>query len=531
MDLRPTIVYSDSHGIERRHVIAGERLRVGRLAECDLVLSDPLVSRQHCVLERDHKGWSVLDLESRFGTFVNDDRIEGRRDLKPGDRLRVGNTSLTFVEMEASQGEVTIAPMGDGSVVPAKQDAVDTAAVRLTRVLRDANATGAAEMKALVEAVGDATSHLGDRARLELLGRVLGEVLAGLRTPDVDRILAVAVDMAIRGIKADRGYALLREGDSITRVGRDIGDLRGGSTSIGERVAADGVPVLTVDAQNDSRFMQAQSVMLNDVRAVMCVPIPGPGGSPVGALYVDAKQRGLAVNASGLELLTALANHVAMAIEHARRQSIATTGRPGPRNAPRTGIHAIGDLVASGEPAARAVTVLAIELRGERAILDAPPAEAVDLLNDLFTGIHEDVQAEGGALDRYLAAGLTAIWGAARTQEDRAVRAARCALKIRARVAGAEERWRKQGRAHAQAAEKLTCAIGIDDGNALTGNVGSLRRLEMTAVGEVVKRACAFGASAADGEIVLTEQAMQRLGSRVKAEVAKQGFRLLDVVP
>ena len=529
MDLRPTIVYTDAHGVERRQPIAGDRVRIGRLADCDVVLSDPLVSRQHCQLEKNGDGWRIVDLESRFGTYLNDERIEGPSALKPGDRIRIGNTSLRFVELEELGDEITVAPTS--AIVPAKQDAIDTAAVRLTRTLRDPNASGTAEMKALVEAVNDATSHLDDAARLELLGRVLGEVLTGMRAGDVGRILHVTVDMAIRAVRAERGYALLRDGEATTRVGRDIGDLRGGSTSIGERVAVDGTPIVTIDAQNDSRFMSQQSVMLNDVRAVMCTPIPGPDGATTGALYVDSKARGSLFNAAGLELLSALARHAAAAIEAAERQGGITSARSFGRSAPRTGIHAIGELMASGEPAVRTVTVLAVVLHGEMALLDATPAEAVDLLNDLLTGLHEDVQAEGGALDRYLPSGMTAIWGASRAQEDRVLRAARCAQKLRARVTGAAERWRKQGRAFAAAAETLQAKIGIADGSALVGNIGSLRKLEPTALGDCVKRACALAERAAPGEILVGEAALQRLGSRARAELCgDKTFRLVDIV-
>lgn len=515
----------------------GDRMRIGRLADCDLVLSDPLVSRAHCQIEKGEQGWTVTDLESRFGVFVNDERIEAPTDLVPGDRIRIGNTSLRFVELEDTADEITgISPLANTAINPAKHDAVDTASVRLTRALRDPNATGAAEMKVLVEAVSDATAHLAEPVRLELLGRVMGEVLIGLRTPDVDRILAITVDMAIRCLRAERGYALIRDGEAMTRVGRDIGDLRGGSTSIGERVATDGVPVITIDAQNDSRFMEAQSVMLNDVRAVMCVPIPNALGKPIGALYVDAKQRGIVVNATGLELLVELAKHAGSAIEAAPRASIDTTGGSRtPKPALRTGVHEIGDLVVSGEPAVRPVTILAVALHGEGPILEAVPAEAIDLLNDLFTGIHEDIQAEGGALDRYTDAGLTALWGALRSQDDRVVRAARCALKIRARVSGTAERWRKQGRAFADAAEKLTCAIAVHDGAALVGNLGSLRRLELTAYGDTVKRTYSLIASAKAGEIVLTEQTLHRLGSHARTEPVnsspEKSFRLLELTP
>ena len=62
---------------------------IGRRRDCDLRMSDPCVTRLHCCLsERDGQAW-VEDLGSLNGTFVNEERVEARRRLLDGDRLRV----------------------------------------------------------------------------------------------------------------------------------------------------------------------------------------------------------------------------------------------------------------------------------------------------------------------------------------------------------------------------------------------------------------------------------------------------------
>jgi pSer/pThr/pTyr-binding forkhead associated (FHA) protein len=71
-------------------------LRVGRDGDVDIVLSDDAVSGRHALVMQDATGTSVEDLGSRNGTFVNEERVEGRRHLSDGDRLRVGNTVLKF---------------------------------------------------------------------------------------------------------------------------------------------------------------------------------------------------------------------------------------------------------------------------------------------------------------------------------------------------------------------------------------------------------------------------------------------------
>jgi hypothetical protein len=57
---------------------------------------DGTASRLHAVIERFPSGWSLRDMGSRNGTFLNGDRIAGERALRPGDEIRVGQTLMVF---------------------------------------------------------------------------------------------------------------------------------------------------------------------------------------------------------------------------------------------------------------------------------------------------------------------------------------------------------------------------------------------------------------------------------------------------
>jgi hypothetical protein len=96
----PFLVYRDGDG---RQVIvdmaaAGVRLAVGRRAASDVALEwDSEVSRVHATLERAGGDWLVADDGvSRNGTWVNGERVTGRRRLRDGDVLEVGNTAIAF---------------------------------------------------------------------------------------------------------------------------------------------------------------------------------------------------------------------------------------------------------------------------------------------------------------------------------------------------------------------------------------------------------------------------------------------------
>jgi serine/threonine protein kinase len=68
----------------------------GRLKSCDLVLTDTLVSRQHFRIVKKDEIFSIEDLQSHNGTYVNGQRIEGEVELPLGATIRAGETLLAF---------------------------------------------------------------------------------------------------------------------------------------------------------------------------------------------------------------------------------------------------------------------------------------------------------------------------------------------------------------------------------------------------------------------------------------------------
>ena len=82
-------------GGDRRNVLSGSRVVLGRSREADIVIQDPNVSRRHAELRRDEGGWQVVDLGSTNGIKVNGRRVD-HHPLSPGDQITLGVTDLTF---------------------------------------------------------------------------------------------------------------------------------------------------------------------------------------------------------------------------------------------------------------------------------------------------------------------------------------------------------------------------------------------------------------------------------------------------
>ena len=90
------VVISDSSGTEIKHQIKTSECILGRGEDSDIIINDPEVSRKHSAIDIYENKFVIRDLESTNGTYLNDTRIKEDL-LKEGDRIRIGNTLITFV--------------------------------------------------------------------------------------------------------------------------------------------------------------------------------------------------------------------------------------------------------------------------------------------------------------------------------------------------------------------------------------------------------------------------------------------------
>ncbi len=93
---------------------------LGRDITNDIVINDPEVSRHHCRLTQGGGGYTVEDLGSTNGTFVNGQRLTGARPLQPGDMLGLGETvTLAYESAAAGMGmEASAQPAILGASAP-----------------------------------------------------------------------------------------------------------------------------------------------------------------------------------------------------------------------------------------------------------------------------------------------------------------------------------------------------------------------------------------------------------------------------
>jgi pSer/pThr/pTyr-binding forkhead associated (FHA) protein len=94
--------------------LSGERVTLGKASTNTVPLEhDPTVSRLHAIIENHGSAWSIRDMGSRNGTFINGEKIEAERVLRSGDELRLGKSRLVFLhsrQADEPADEATIVP-------------------------------------------------------------------------------------------------------------------------------------------------------------------------------------------------------------------------------------------------------------------------------------------------------------------------------------------------------------------------------------------------------------------------------------
>lgn len=163
--------------------------------------------------------------------------------------------------------------------------------------------------------------HTGQRQLNALVG--VGHAINS--SLGLESVLDEVMDSVIALMRAERGLIMLRDGHDEFPVkaarGMDHVSLEGDdffvSNTIVRRVAKTGKPVLTTNAQNDPRFEQQKSVVEQNLRSILCVPLKLKD-EIIGVIFVDSRVYSGLFEEDDLEILSAFADQAAVAIDNAR---------------------------------------------------------------------------------------------------------------------------------------------------------------------------------------------------------------------
>ncbi|WP_437675991.1 FHA domain-containing protein [Sorangium sp. So ce131] len=156
---------------------------IGRSADCQLSLDDPLVSRRHALLTVGEGGVAIEDLGSRNGVLINGNRITGRHLLSDGDKIAIGGQEMFLLgAIEPSSASPRSAPLWTRQAHNVRT--VDMGEAHLGE---DDGATAIASRRSLP---GLVPQHPDKRVHaLSLIGSVADKALALGRVDEAERIL------------------------------------------------------------------------------------------------------------------------------------------------------------------------------------------------------------------------------------------------------------------------------------------------------------------------------------------------------
>ena len=263
---------------------------VGRARTSDLCLNEPSISKVHARLSYNGAGgFSIQDEGSLHGVYVNAARVQQEL-LTQGAHIQLGNVTLRFSTLA-----------NDGS-----------------------------------------TDQVAEFPWIEQQQLLLSLVQTLNSTLVLNQVLEQVLDAVMRITRAERGFLLLADASSQAsqyesvaglrlRVGRNrsggipASEVQGISTSVVRKAMASGETVATGNAVADPSIGMAKSVILMDLRTIVCIPLRSPrtgetGAAPraLGAIYVDNQETSAPFSAESLKTAEALTRHAALAIENAQ---------------------------------------------------------------------------------------------------------------------------------------------------------------------------------------------------------------------
>ncbi len=459
-------VYEDGGVTQRASLKDG--LTLGRSSDNDVVLRDFSVSRYHANLSSVDGIFKITDLGSTNGIKINDNFVTSGA-INTGDQITVGSFNLLVEDGAAASGGMSSATY--------------------LRPLSEFNMDYGLEGQPSVLAV---SKEVGVRERVfEILAQVAKTLI---EVEDLEPVLEKVMDVVFEQLLVDRGFIVLfdenetpqlelyRARESESGVIPEVPI----SHTILDLVTRQQVAVMTHDAQADQRFEAGRSIRIHQIRSAMCAPL-WHRENVVGVIYVDSPLHVGSFSTSDLDLLTALANYAAVAIErarlneHIRRQQL-VRNRLERYHSPAV-IDAVLSAPEHDEPTVtlRETSILFADIVGFTPRCEILSPEGVaEFLSQFFSRAGDAVFEYGGTLDKFIGDAVMAFFGAPLPQPDHEERAVRAAVQIMQSIEKLNlERV-------AEGLDEILVRIAINSGPVVVGDFGSARRVDYTVLGNTV---------------------------------------------
>lgn len=497
-------------GVQRVADLKGE-MSIGRTEGNDVVLNHPSVSRKHARFESRNDNWWIIDLKSTNGVKVNGNLV-GESQVNPGDKISVGSVQLELKPLP--------------SVNFSNESMFDNPSGTVIRRISDFNSEFGLDLAEAAKPAPRIPSEPGLKAvevSRERIFQVLVQVAkALLQSDDLNELLKVVMEMIFKYLPVERGLLILfdEEGNPVPKLtkfiegadGRDIPISR----TILKMVASQQVALMTSNALEDARLLGGKSIAMHGIRSAMCVPLWNRN-RVIGAVQVDSPIHIGRFTEEDLDLLTALANFAAVAIERAQLSDKVEEERKIRARMERYHSPAVVDEIVRGslrgaatderEIRSAEVTILFADISGFTTVSETQnPEEVAEFLSHFFSCAVDSIFAYGGTLDKFIGDAVMAFFGAPIAQEDHADRAVLAGLMLQRTVGEWNEEREKTG------LPAVKVRVGINSGPAVVGNVGTEKRVDYTVLGTSVNIASRLESGVAKpGQVVISQNTLDRI--------------------
>jgi signal transduction histidine kinase len=259
---------------------------------------DDGLSRRHLVIEKEGGQWSVRNLASKNGTFVNGTEVKDKHVLQHGDVITASCVAMTYSGPTTGVRTVAFDPP------PTEKPEWSGECTSLKEVL----STERADTRLVSEVEKPRVSALW------VLVRAGRELAARRPLPELFR---ATLDLSLEAVGAERGVLLtLDEGDQLVVQASRGGELRI-STTVRDRVLREKTSLLVRDVLQDEQLLDSQTILGQGVQSLIAVPLQTED-RVIGLMYVDSLDRRRSFTTDDLNLLTAMANVAGIRIERER---------------------------------------------------------------------------------------------------------------------------------------------------------------------------------------------------------------------
>ena len=489
-------------------------LSIGRTEGNDLILNHPSVSRKHARFEPRSNAWWVIDLKSTNGVKVNGNLVTEAQ-VHSGDVIHIGSVQL----------DVKALPSVDFSGDSMFENASGT----VIRRISDFNSEFGLDVSGVrsPRIPSEPGSKAAPGFTREKIFQVLVQVAkAMLETEDLNGLLETVMDMIFRYLPVERGLIILFDeaGNPVPKLTKFLDDAEQQdipiSRTILKMVAEQQVSLMTSNALEDARLLGGKSIAIHGIRSAMCVPLWNRN-RVIGAVQVDSRIHVGRFTEEDLDLLTALANFAAVAIERAQlnekfEQEQKIRSKMERYHSPAVVDEIVKGVISTDEAEIRNadVSILFADISGFTTVSETKkPEEVAEFLSHFFSFAVESIFAFGGTLDKFIGDAVMAFFGAPIPQEDHADRAVLTGLMLQRLVGEWNAERVKQG------LPEVRIRVGINSGPAVVGNVGTEKRVDYTVLGSAVNIASRLESGVAKpGQLVISKNTLERIVGSFQTE-------------